>query len=883
VSFIVGILSFYFFSLSGSYVDDELIVWFTPDTRAKIESIASEKYDGNVLVAELPLKSDLDKGFDHLNSIYGAKSIKRLLCGKITSKAQEYELDLLYIIKFGKSIDPLSIAEEYKRLDIVKDAFPNWKKKVYIEPNDPYFGPDFWTEEWYLFKINAPQAWDITQGDTTIAVGPVDTGVDWEHPDLRNELWVNPGEDLNGNGVFDYPDDLNNVDDDGNGYIDDIIGFNFVSYNWNPAPTEPGNDHGTHVFGIIAASTNNGLGIASVGWKVRGMAFKCGDGNYVYLSAAINAIYYAANHGAVATNHSYGGSYSSGEASAIAYAHSMGVTVCAAAGNEGWSLISYPAGYENVIAVAATGYDDSKTDFSNYGNWVDVASPGTSIWSTVPGGNYAAFDGTSMASPIVCGIAALIRSLHPDWTSFQVDSAIMWGCDNIDSLNPNYVGQLGWGRVNAWNSLALTLYSHLKITDYYFDGDGRPEPGETVNMSIKLTNLHHWLDANDISLNLSSPDPDIEIIDGTETLSFLENGDTVLLENAFTFSVSGDIRFSELIISYTSTPQSGNEEDTIRILIGYPDIVLVNDAGNEDFVTHYRNVLDELSLVYEELDADEGELFSLVEPPRSVVIWLTGNDSLEVLSQEEIDTLINYLSSGGSLFISSQYLAEDQDASQLREDWLKAGVVTLSNSRRVMRGYEGDPIGDSLYIKLYGPGGAANCISPDELEPLGNSFPVLYYTAMNGSGNYGPGAIRYDSGQYKTVYFAFPFEAIDDLAQGRNTKEDVIIRIFNWFGYNINIDEKLMASINPIEQIVLYPNPFNGSFKISLSLKGEQKLEFKIFDSSGRFVKTIQRGSFPRGDHILSIRVKDLTDGVYFLKIDGMKKSQIIKIVKTGR
>jgi subtilisin family serine protease len=876
--FLGSLLTFFLFN-STPYVENEIILWLDPSVRPQLELLEPE-YIGGALTVKTQFLGIAE--LDDLNEELGAIEVERLIRGKITELAKEYELDLLYIVRFSKPVDVPSYIEKYENLSVVKGAFPNEKYPIDIEPDDPYFGPDYWTQQWHLVKIQAPDAWDITTGDPSIAVGPVDSGVDWDHPDIYSKLWVNPGEDLNGNGVFDYPDDINGVDDDGNGYIDDVIGFDFMGNDWDPSPWESGNDHGTHVFGIAVAATNNGIGVAGVGWDVRGMAFKCGDGQYIYTSPAINAIYYAANQGAVSTNHSYGGSsFNPSVNAAIQYAHNMGVTVVASAGNDNSSLPHYPSGYANVIGVAATGYNDMKADFSNYGSTVDVCAPGTNIWSTVPGGGYSAFDGTSMSSPIVCGLAGLVRSLHPTWSSFQVDSAIMWGCDNIDSINPNYAGQLGWGRVNAWKTLALSLYPYIEIVDYWFDGDGRPEPGEVVKLYLRLTNWLHWQDASDVVLTLSTDDPDITILDNTISVSSLLNGDTLEPSDYFEMEVGGDVRFSDLYVSITSNPQSGNEGDTFHILIGYPEVVLVNDGEEGDpVVDWYRLALDELGVVYEEWNADEGLPESFNAHQRTVVIWFTGNDSTEVLSAEEIDSLISFLNSGGNLFISSQYLAEDSDAQSFITDYLKADIVELDLSYKVMRGYSGDPVGDSLYIKLYGSGGAANCLSPDKVTALSGADTVLYYTAMNGSGNYGPGAVRY-SGNYKSIYFAFPFEAIDDNAAGRNTKADVLGRVLSWFGI-VGVEER-EVTLGEVKKPLLKPTITDGRVILEFGLDRVGRVEVSIYDATGRRVGCALKGVFREGIHAVPVDLSYLPHGIYFLKFEGNREFKTLKLVKIGR
>lgn len=790
---------------------------------------------------------------DNLAKDYGLKEVKRLIYGKITPDAKLYGLDRYYLLIFDVPIDAPSLVKIFSQLPGIEVVEVDEAKPLLVEPNDPLY-----SQQWHLPKIQAPKGWDITKGDSTIAVGPIDSGVDWDHEDLYDKLWVNPGEDLNGNGKFDYPDDLNGIDDDGDGYVDDIIGFRFYpSTGWDPTPTEPGNDHGTHVFGIAVATTDNATGVASVGWKVRGMAFKCGDANYIYVSAAVNAIYFAGNHGAVATNHSYGSYYqNSSERNAIIWAHdTKNVTICAAAGNSNVQTPHYPANYPNVIAVAATNSIDKKSSYSNYGTWIDVCAPGDNILSTVPNNGYQGFYGTSMASPIVCGIAGMVRSLHPDWTSYQTDSAIMKSCDDIDSLNPGYEGLLGWGRVNLYKALAQSIYSNIIIKDFQFDGDGRPEPGEVVKMYLKLYNEKYWQDAQNIHITVSSQDPNISFSDSVIDVASLTNGDSILTSDYFEFSVSGEIRFSYFIVNITSNPPTLHSVDTLKILIGYPNLVLVDDGDSEYLLSFYESTLDNLGIVYETWRVDREGLHSFSAHPRELFIWFTGNDSTEVLSPEEIDSLNSYLQSGGGLFISSQFLAEDPDAQSFITNTLKTQVVQNGVIYRWIKGYDGDPIGDSVFIKITGVGGAQNAINVDKITSLSGADTSLYYTTSTGSANYGPCAVKYNSGVYKTIYFAFPFEAIDNNWTNHTTREELMQKILAWFGLEIEEKSYVRFSQEPVILTIA-----KNVLRIK-KVKG--RLNIKVFDIAGRNVFSSQL----EAKGVVVIPLQHISSGVYFIKL----------------
>ncbi len=805
---------------------------------------------------------------DKIAKDFGLKEIKRLLYGKITDDAKAYGLDRYYLLIFDNEIDAIELSDIFKNIKGIEDACPDVARKLLITPNDPLY-----PQQWHLPKIKAPKGWDITKGDSTIVVGPIDSGVDWDHEDIYDKLWVNPGEDLNGNGKFDYPGDLNGIDDDGNGYVDDIIGYRFYpDQGWDPSPTEPGNDHGTHVFGIAVAATDNAIGIAGVGWKPKGMAFKCGDGQYIYLSASVNAIYYAGNKGAVSTNHSYGGyGQYAPERNAIIWAHdTKNVVVCAAAGNDNVTTPLYPANYPNVIAVAATNQADIKTIWSNYGTWIDVCAPGEYILSTVPNNQYASFSGTSMSSPIVCGIASMIKSLYPSWTSFKVDSAIMRSCDNIDSLNPGYAGLLGWGRVNLYRALAQTIYSNIIVKDFYFDGDGRPEPGEVVKMYLKLYNEKYWKNATNITITVSTNDPDISFSDNTIQVPLLNNGDSIIPTDYFEFSVSGNIRFSYFYINISSNPQTEKPFDTLRILIGYPGIVVVDDANKKFFRDFYDSTLIHLGVVFEIWIVDKEGLHSFHAHPRNLFIWFTGNDSTEVLSNEEIDSITSYLQGGGKFFISSQFLAEDPNAQSFITNTLKAELIQSNVINRWVKGYQGDPIGDGVHFRITAGGdGAGNAIHVDRIKALPGADTSLYYTNSAGTANYRPCAVRFDSGIYKTLYFAFPFEAIDNTWAGHTTREELMAKILAWFGVNIYEKDVSFKKTRPIIET------FSHDFLYIKGIKG--KISVYIFDVTGR---NLLKAKDVIAKENLKIPLRNFKEGVYFIKIKGEDKEFRDKFIK---
>ena len=352
----------------------------------------------------------------------------------------------------------LSAADDVIRIDAI--------------PGDTHF-----TRQWALHNtgqtggtvdadIDAPEAWNLSIGSTSVVVGVIDSGIDYTHPDLAGNIWRNPGE-VAGDGI----------DNDANGYIDDLIGWDFHDNDNDPMDE---NGHGTHVAGTIAAGGNNAMGVTGVNWNAQVMALKFMDPDGAgSRSAAIEAIDYATmmrqRYGVnvrVLNSSWGGGEYSPAMHQAINRASRAGILFVAAAGNGGADgigdnndrFMQYPANYPsaNVISVAASNHKDGLARFSNRGGeTVHIAAPGVNILSTVPGG-YASFSGTSMAAPHVSGVAALLFARAPQASVGQVRSAILTGVDARATLEGRTAAG---GRLNAFKAIrAFKLASTPAIT-----------------------------------------------------------------------------------------------------------------------------------------------------------------------------------------------------------------------------------------------------------------------------------------------------------------------------------------------------------------------------------------------------------------------------------
>ncbi|MDT3673906.1 S8 family serine peptidase [Microcystis wesenbergii] len=410
-------------------------------------------------------------------------------------KTQKIKLTGAEIWKLSGSLSVEKILAQYRSNPIFEYVEPDYivtKGTISAQatfPNDPSFN-----QLWGLHNtgqsggtadadIDAPEAWDIQTGDPNLVIGVIDTGVDYNHQDLVGNIWTNPGEIAN-----------DGIDNDGNGYIDDIRGWDFAYNDNNPSDVD---GHGTHVSGTIAGKGNNGVGVTGVAWNAKIMPLKflddTGSGS---TSNAIKAINYATAKGVKLTNNSWGGGgYSQALYDAINAAGQAGALFIAAAGNDAKNTDtspSYPASYNlaNIISVASTTRTDALSSFSNYGlTSVDLGAPGSEIYSTTPNNTYATYSGTSMASPHVAGAAALLWSQNPTWTAQQVKNTLMNTGDSIAALAGKTVSGK---RLNINNALTATELPSVTVS---VSPSSVQEDGAT-NLVYTFTRTN---------LNLSSP------------------------------------------------------------------------------------------------------------------------------------------------------------------------------------------------------------------------------------------------------------------------------------------------------------------------------------------------------------------------------------------
>ncbi len=410
----------------------------------------------------------------------------------------------ILIFTYDREINPVVLSRKLERLDFIEYAEPIPIHKLFFIPNDPDI-----LSQYHLYKIQTFEAWDLLNPNAdTIVVGVVDTGVDYLHPDLASNIWINPGE----TGLDEKGNDkrTNGIDDDNNGFADDYIGWDFCGAD-NLSPDNdpiPGNGHGTHVAGIIGAVINNALGISGIVPKVKIMPVKVSNDNPFgsSITKGYEGIFYAAVMGAKVINCSWGSrSASRFENEIVQSATKLGSCIVAAAGNDYTKADFIPASLNGVLSVAAVDSNDVKADFSNFSEKVAVSAPGVKVLSTVPNEGYAAWSGTSMASPVAAGVVALARQQFPNLNFEQIFEVVKKSTDNIDSLNPSYVGLIGTGRVNALKTVTINpdTLRGVAIENYSIteeNNNGLFESDEIINIGFSVRSIFSDLESVTIKI-----------------------------------------------------------------------------------------------------------------------------------------------------------------------------------------------------------------------------------------------------------------------------------------------------------------------------------------------------------------------------------------------
>jgi thermitase len=551
----------------------------------------------------------------HQARIVNTISIK----GKVI--AAVVELSLASVASFVRDIRCMGLASYVE---------PNMKVQVQLVPNDPY-----WSLQWGPQKIEADSAWDTTVGNSSILVAVVDTGIDYNHPDLAANYMP--------------------------------FGYDWV--NMDPDPLDDCG-HGTHCAGIIAAVLNNGLGIAGIA-QVRIMAEKVldawGSGYWDWIA---NGIIDATNHGAKIISMSLGG-YGDSELlhDAVRYAYDSGVLVVAAAANDNTDMKSYPAAYDEVIAVAATDQYDEKASFSNWGDWIELAAPGVNIYSTMPTYyvtlnsmgyfmNYDYLSGTSMACPHVAGVAALVWSRYPDKTRDWVRMWLRYTADDLG--DPGFDTFYGYGRVNARKAVELSPLAHDLIA-YDWKTPSYVKPGASGVINATVLNFGENSET-DVAIQLLANGTTV----ANEAIGSLAAGSSIQVSLTWNPTVEAVYNITLYVVPVPGETSLENNVLWKYIYVGFPvKAVVLHSAGNVygEIITNWQTLNDEWYLFggtmvcidYETLNKDDITYADIAATGADVLIISCACDPYAgwQFTDSEVEAITEYVHEGHGLIATA--------------------------------------------------------------------------------------------------------------------------------------------------------------------------------------------------------------------------------------
>ncbi|MEQ8471106.1 MAG: S8 family serine peptidase [Marinoscillum sp.] len=466
-------------------------------------------YQGELYVKFQTNSSKLDASRPQLqlDNILGLKNYYTL--SKSSDPRQSSSIDGLFHVFVDSDTDIRALCDQLEIFQNVVYAEPIYQEQLLYTPNDPAIGEG---NQYYLETIRAFEAWDITNGSNEIIIGISDTGFDRDHQDIKSKLYRNENDPPNG------------IDDDGNGYIDDYIGYDFAD---NDSIAEAdASHHGTRVGGIAGASTDDGIGMAGIGFNTLISPLKVFKSSNNNSSSAYESVLYAADNGFDIINLSWGSpdSYSQAAQNIINYAvQEKGLIVIAAAGNTPEDLAFYPASYDNVLSVGATEPDDNKASFSTFNYNIDMTAPGRQIYSAQGSNTYGIDGGTSYSSPIVAGTAALLKHHFPELTPNQIIERLRVSSLPIYEVGSNvsYQDKLGFGRLDMYNALVNNTLKSIRFSNLEYANEigNFAYFGDSISISADFTN---YLNPSSATLEFTSTSPFITLLDQHVSLGNLQ-------------------------------------------------------------------------------------------------------------------------------------------------------------------------------------------------------------------------------------------------------------------------------------------------------------------------------------------------------------------------
>jgi subtilisin family serine protease len=784
---------------------------------------------------------------------------------------------------------------------------------------------------WAIQRVRADRIWDLGFRGEGIVVGMLDTGVNYEHLDLNDRMWINGPEDINGNSRFDnYPDslggDLNGIDNGGNGFVDDVIGWDFGDD--EPDPMDE-HGHGTATASIVAGD----------GWA--GVATGLAPEAEIMVlrvqltSEFIAAMEYGTANGADLLSSSLVIPCHPGPSYGLRLAGNSlltsGMLLSQAAGNEGgfggqycpfpppdeidppadvpapW----YPydgsgqyvwARHSGVIAVGATVPAGTVAGYSSRGptDWdlaapfddypfppglakPDVAAPGSGLSAALltPNWGYThSFSGTSAAAPVNSGVIALMLSAVRDLTPVAIDSILETTAFDIDP--PGRDSSAGAGRIDAYRAVGTMLYSHPEVLSYVVDdesgdGDGRAEPGETVAFIITIIDSSWWQPSMGLSCSLTCEDDEIMILDSEAEFGDIESGETGdNAEDPFVFAVAGGpARWARFYLE--KSDETGivpdNTIDTLNVLIGHPSFLVVDDDDRDGFAPFYSEVLqDNLDLPYEVWDvAMHGNPGAWLESG-GIVLWFTGAAEESTLTSDDEAALVEFLDGGGDLIVCGDNIAQEIAGHSFLLDHLYASFDAGSTADTLILGIPGDPIGDGLVLRRDSPS------SMDVVSPASGGHLALAYETGGGAGVYRQSNCR-------TLFLGFAPELLEHESPGIDGGADLVMRALSWFGV-VAVEEEQVSERRDWKWRLFQnaPNPVRSATSFRYLLPEESEAALRIYNIQGQLVRELVGRVVGPGMHRvewdgMNAGGRSVASGVYFYTLEAGGLRQTRKMV----
>lgn len=531
------------------------------------ELALSQKYEPNTIIAKLRVKnSDFFENKAKLHNL-DIQFIKSEAIFKNETRKKS-DLNRIYKLTISKNNSVSDYCKKLESTKLFEYCQPNYYDSVLYSPNDTRIA-----QQYSIAKTRAKEAWDIDKGDSTIVVGVIDTGIDLDHEDLKTKI------------AYNFNDPIDGVDNDYDGYIDNFRGWDFGSGDNNPHWNESADTtnlvHGIFVCGLAGAKTDNGLGIASLGFSNKILPIKILNDNGALING-YEAIIYAAEHGCQIINCSWGSTtpHKYGRDVIKYVTEDLGLIVVGAAGNQNNEKLYYPASYQNVMSVAATNINDHKwsgSPISSSYNWrVDISAPGESVYSTLENNSYKFSSGTSFSAPMVASALALLMSYYPDTLSnLQFIEILKTKSDLIDTIPANqaYKNKLGAGRLNLFRALEGNFGPSLVSKDHRFLKNGQSaQPGDTADISGVIKN--YLALAQNVNISIESLSDHIDMIDSNITISSISENQSIPIQDILVY-IHDDAPFNEqILLRLNYEADNYSKTETVLLEIISPSIEL---------------------------------------------------------------------------------------------------------------------------------------------------------------------------------------------------------------------------------------------------------------------------------------------------------------------